>query len=89
MRFDGRMWFGLLYEKPAAGEEDEAFALVYEPHRIFIGGGPLGGGLTTFVWAMRQAAIQVGGVEEPRCPHCGLPIEVPPIDREESACASS
>jgi hypothetical protein len=83
------MWFGLLYEKPPPGEEDVAYALVYEPQRIFTGGGPLGGGLTTFCWAFRQAAAEIGGAEPPRCPHCAALLDVPPLDDMEPACASS
>ena len=72
------MWVGLLYEKPEDGAEDVAFALFYEPHRIFVAGGPVAGdGLATTTWAWRQAAAEVGGIAAPYCPHCEAPLEVP------------
>lgn len=83
------MWFGLLYAKPPEGQEDLAYTLVYEHHRIYTGGGRLGDGLTVFAWAWRQAAADVGGAEGPRCPHCETPMDVPFTDVGSSACASS
>jgi hypothetical protein len=83
------MWMGVLWTE----EGQDPVLLAYEPHRIFVLGGPLSG-LAQAAVMLRAAATDAGpgSCGLPRCAHCGADLGMPDLDdtyEEGSACASS
>jgi hypothetical protein len=83
------MWLGLMYF--TQGDEvfgaDPTIVVAYEPHRLFTVGAPAAAA-PTLIRLLREAAAEAP-VCAPRCGHCGEPLEVPPLDDPEPACASA
>ena len=85
------MYFGVLYLPP--GEPDVpdaglAVVCVYEPHRVWTLAGPPP--MAPFlIRSLRDVALETGGVQAPRCETCGEPLDVPPLDDLDTACASA
>lgn len=86
------MWFGVLYipeaEHDGDGHRDIAVVCVYEPHRVWTLAGPPAMA-PWLIRKLRDAALETGGVEMPRCETCGVPLDLPPLDDLEPECASA
>ena len=81
------MWFGLLHlpaDELADESVDVGILYAYEPHRAMTSAAPVTL-LPQLALCLREAALQTGGVEPPRCTACGVHLDVPPLD----ACASA
>jgi len=85
------MWLGLLHLTPDDGhdvEHDTAIVVAYEPHRLFSAGGAAAMA-PQIVRMLREAGDRGAHVGAPRCGGCGAPLDVPPLDDREPACASA
>ncbi|MEA2126565.1 MAG: hypothetical protein QOI80_3347 [Solirubrobacteraceae bacterium] len=84
------MWLGVMhYAKAPDGMDVPAAILVaYEPHRLFTVGAPVEAA-PTLIRLLREASGGGAHVRPPRCGRCGEPLEVPPLDEPEAACASA
>lgn len=85
------MWLGLMLIERAeadAGDHDAAIVVAYEHDRLFSAGGPIEMA-PQLVRLLRQAGRETGALRPPRCGECGEPLDVPPLDELDAACASA
>ena len=85
------MWFGVLYldADETKDEADGPIAIVhaYAVDGVFtVGGHP---DMAPVSIRLLRSAAGGGRLQTPCCRDCGEPLEVPPLDVEEGACASA
>jgi hypothetical protein len=84
------MWLGLMHCTPEEDglEAESAIVVAYEPERVFTIGLPVAT-VPMMIRMLRAAGGSRGTAWRPRCRSCETPIEVPPLDEAEVACASA
>ena len=85
------MWFGLLHLTPDSGDAvdaPQAVVVAYQTDRLL----RIGAAVDQIPEVVRLLHLASDGgrsVRPPRCGACDAPWDVPPLDEEESACASA